>query len=224
MFSVPFIRILAVRSFRNQEYDIFTKGPYEVVVRGQQFQSDIHPSPYFLHYSQRSMCHLYSSTDIQTVHPKLYQPFEMSSKFDCCIQHEDNPRSPEMLAELSPYATYSCKHANTLEPFKIQKGSESYQCFYPPQPKVCPRDTVERADKEFPKCKPCPEVMTSTTEAPTTTKSYTIKRNAHGQLMIMTNFCLQPIVIYIARFYKETFHLHSYKGVKLWYWVSKTKL
>lgn len=37
--------------------------------------------------------------------------------------------------------------------------------------------------------------------------------------MIMTNFCLQPIVIYIARFYKETFNRSSYKGSKYWYWM-----
>ncbi len=37
--------------------------------------------------------------------------------------------------------------------------------------------------------------------------------------MIMTNFCLQPIVIYIARFYKETFNIKKYKGSKEWYWM-----
>jgi len=67
---------------------------------------------------------------------------------------------------------------------------------------------------------PCPDGPT-TTVMPTTPKPTSIfKREHHGGMLIMTNFCLMPVCSFIARFYKETFNVSRVKGVKAWFWVN----
>ncbi len=84
---------------------------------------------------------------------------------------------------------------------------------------------------EFPKCdgnagkKPiscesrCPGLPSTTPEYIYIPQSSVIKRTLHGGINIVTNFCIMPICVFIARFYKETFNLQGYKGQKTWYWV-----
>lgn len=219
-------RVLAVRSFQRNEYDLFRRAPYEVYIRDQKFQSDYFPSPYFLHYTEESMCHVKSSTDIQTDHPRKFYDFEMNSKFDCCIKNEENPKSQDLLDQIKETHSYSCVDISKDDrvPLKILRGHESWSCYFPRHIKPCSTLDTERSDFVYSECPPCPTVQTTTAETIQSTVPSIYKRTAHGGVMIMTNFCLQPLVIYIARFYKETFNLFSFKGVKLWYWVSSQNM
>ncbi|ODN00620.1 hypothetical protein Ocin01_06053 [Orchesella cincta] len=219
--------ILVVRSFARQEYDIFYRGPYEVTVRDQENQSDLHPSPYFYLYTQVATCHHHSSSDITLEHPKKFEDFEMNHFFDCCIREEEN-RKTKITVELFGWQrrkSVSCleklyrKHTGPFDPRTIESGEESFQCFYPHMPRNCEDKDFESAKEHYDRCPPCEMPPTTTTMQPTTKPPSIYKRTVHGGLMIMTNFCLQPIVIYIARFYKETFNTKSYKGSKSWYWM-----
>src|SRR5207237_618449 len=69
----------------------------------------------------------------------------------------------------------------------------------------------------------CSAACESVTEATETEKKKSLfTRTLHGGLNIITNICLQPIAIFIGRYYKETFNQWNWKGQKLWYWVSGT--
>ncbi len=65
----------------------------------------------------------------------------------------------------------------------------------------------------------CPEEPTTTPAIPPKKRNSIFKRNHHGGMLIMTNFCLMPVASFIARFYKETFNISRIKGVKVWFWV-----
>jgi hypothetical protein len=144
----------------------------------------------------------------------------MSSKFGCCTRFEENPKQQRTLEAIPEKFSLSCKNISGRNriPLKIEKGDESVMCFFPSPVKPCSWE-IERADLDYPGCSPCVRPNATTTQKATEKPTSIYKRTFHGGIMIMTNFCLQPIVIFIARFYKETFNLHSFKGVKLWYWV-----
>jgi len=216
---------MVVRSFLKNEFDIIRKGPYEVRIRDQNYQSDYFPSPYVSYYSHRSFCHIHSSADIQLDNEESFYKMEMSSKFGCCTRYEENPKSLETNEQLEEDFSLKCSNISRSNPIPLltKKGNESHICFFPYPLKKCSRSSViERADVSFVACKPCPQPSTTTVEISTVAPVKLFKRSAHGGLMVMTNFCLQPLVIYIARFYKETFNERAIKGVKVWYWVSST--
>lgn len=216
-----------VRNFVKHEYDVFYRGPYEVTVRGQDFQSDIHPSPYNYFYTHRAQCHIYSAADLTLEHPQKYEVFKVSHFYDCCVREEENTKSKTTveILEIKDRKTISCQekwfevHTGSFDPRIIKTGQESYMCFYPFLPKVCLESDFEDARDYYEPCPVCRLPLTTTTVKPTPKPNSIYKRTLHGGMMIMTNFCLQPIVIYIARFYKETFNTKQYKGNKSWYWM-----
>jgi len=63
-------------------------------------------------------------------------------------------------------------------------------------------------------------ITTTTTTTSPELEKLLIKRTFHGGINFVTNFCIMPICVVIARFYKETFNMKTVKGAKPWYWVS----
>lgn len=220
-------RVLVVRSFVKHQYDIFNRGPYEVTVRDQEFLSDLHPSPYFYFYTHRSICHHKSASDISLEHTRKFADFEMNHYFDCCLREEENKKTKVTIELLKLKNTFSLscyeklykKQTGKYDPRSIPIGAESWMCFFPFLPKLCDDSHFEEAKQFYEPCARCRLPPTTTTIKPTPEPYSIYKRTAHGGLMIMTNFCLQPIVIYVARFYKETFNIKKYKGSKEWYWM-----
>lgn len=127
-------RILAVRSFVNHEYDVLHRGPYEVTIRDQEFQSDLHPSPYFYMYTQKAICHDRSSSDLTLEHPKKFKDFEMNHFFDCCTREEENHKNKVTLellglrskASVSCYEKLYKKQSGKFDPRTIPPGK--YNC------------------------------------------------------------------------------------------------
>lgn len=84
-----------------------------------------------------------------------------------------------------------------------------------------PRCDIHSFKEDILKCEAtCPELPTSTFAITTPNVKGWFKRTFHGAINIVTNFCIMPICTFIARFYKETYNRQSYKGQRLWFWVS----
>ena len=105
-------------------------------------------------------------------------------------------------------------------------------CEAPSFPKCFPAKAMVGYDRDFEfetpfgdaesiRCpSPCPDGNTTTPRPPYEEKNRIFKRKHHGGMLIMTNFCLMPVCSFIARFFKETFNVSKFKGVKMWFWVS----
>jgi hypothetical protein len=65
----------------------------------------------------------------------------------------------------------------------------------------------------------CPKLPTTTYKPTTAPPKPFFKRTFHGGINFVLNFCIMPICVFIARFYKETFNTSTIKGQKAWYWM-----
>lgn len=145
----------------------------------------------------------------------LIQPgsvdFDYSRSYDACIQNITGAKYVN--EQVCPGAVPKFLPAQG----KKKKGKKPP----PPSKSFIPRCDPDGIDPKFLPCETdkCPELPKTTPEYLGTPGNRIIKRTLHGGINIVTNFCIMPICVFIARFYKETFNLASFKGQRIWYWV-----
>lgn len=105
---------------------------------------------------------------------------------------------------------------------KYKPTSEFPQTCPKPEATQCNHASMEaKGGVKVPVTTICSEVQCLSTGTSTANPNADKKphRGIHGGINMVTNFCLQPLFIFIGRYYKETFNRCSCKGQKLWYWV-----
>ncbi|ODM97619.1 hypothetical protein Ocin01_09060 [Orchesella cincta] len=214
--------LLIVHSFQRGIYSIIeSEDYYDLKSAAQNSQqgtvNSAIPSPLFTGFPHK--CEGSGNTD--SLYSKTFQEetFDYSRSYDECVQ------------TIGGNKTQMCPG---VPKFKPDDGSSSSSGGRPPRRGRKPTGQPKFSDAPFPKCQEklvpptdpivkcehvCPGLPVTTDISVTTERVGFIKRSAHGGINIVTNFCIMPICIFVARFYKETFNYLSFKGQKEWYWM-----